>query len=74
MVDLNDVAMIPRSGDPVAAVVLTAQPAHVSWVFVDGKVRKRAGKLVGVDLARLQTLAQASHDYLIRTGGVKPQG
>jgi phosphoribosylformimino-5-aminoimidazole carboxamide ribonucleotide (ProFAR) isomerase len=53
--------------------VLVAQPSNVSWVFVDGVARKRDGKLAGVDINRLQKLAQASRDRLIAAGGVKPQ-
>jgi hypothetical protein len=37
----------------------------VSWVLVDGKVKKRAGKLVGVDYARIHALVQESHAYLM---------
>ena len=51
--------------DPIATVVLRAQPANVSWVFVDGQVRKQAGKLVGVDLARMRRLVQDSHTYIL---------
>jgi hypothetical protein len=32
---------------------------------VDGKVRKRAGKLVGVDVARMRRLVQDSHTYIL---------
>jgi 5-methylthioadenosine/S-adenosylhomocysteine deaminase len=63
LIDRNDVSMIPRTDDPAASVVLVGQPENVKWVLVDGKVRKRDGKLVGVDIAKLQTLSQASHDY-----------
>jgi 5-methylthioadenosine/S-adenosylhomocysteine deaminase len=73
LIDRNDVSMIPHTGDPAASVVLVAQPGHVKWVLVDGKVRKRDGRLVGVDIGRLQTLAQASHDYLIETAKLKAQ-
>ena len=73
LVDRNDVTMIPRSGDPVAGVVLVSQLSHVSWVFVDGKVRKRNGRLVDVDVDRLQALAQRSHNYLIETAKLKAQ-
>ena len=73
LIDMNDVSMIPRSGDPAAAVVLVAQPSHVSGVLVDGKVRKRNGRLVDVDVARLQKLAQASHDHLIEAAKLKAQ-
>jgi len=73
LIDRNDVSMIPWTGDPAESVVLVAQPSHVKWVLVDGKVRKRAGRLVGVDIDRLQTLAQASHDHLIETAKLKSQ-
>ena len=46
IVDLDDIALIPAS-DPVATVVLRAHAGNVSWVFVDGVAKKRAGKLVG---------------------------
>lgn len=73
LLDRNDVSMIPRTGDPAASVVMVAQPSHVKWVLVDGKVRKRDGRLVGVEVDKLQTLAQASRDYLIETAKLKSQ-
>jgi 5-methylthioadenosine/S-adenosylhomocysteine deaminase len=64
LVDLDDISLIPAT-DPIATAVLRAQPANVSWVLVDGKVRKRAGKLAGVDLARMRRLVQDSHTYIL---------
>ena len=64
LVDLDDISLIPAT-DPIATVVLRAQPANVSWVLVDGKVRKEAGRLVGVDLARMRRLVQDSHTYVL---------
>jgi 5-methylthioadenosine/S-adenosylhomocysteine deaminase len=64
LVDLDDISLIPAT-DPVATAVLRAQPANVSWMLVDGKVRKRAGKLVGLDLARIRRLVQDSHTYVL---------
>jgi cytosine/adenosine deaminase-related metal-dependent hydrolase len=64
LVDLDDITLIPTT-DPIATFVLRAQPADVSWVMVDGKVKKRAGKLVGVDLARVRRLVQESHGYIM---------
>jgi 5-methylthioadenosine/S-adenosylhomocysteine deaminase len=64
LVDLDDLSLIPAT-DPVATLVLRAQPANVSWVLVDGKVRKRDGKLVDVDLARTRELVQESHRYIM---------
>ncbi len=52
VVDLDDITLIPAR-DPVATVVLRAHAGHVSWVFVDGVAKKRAGKLVGFDEKRV---------------------
>jgi 5-methylthioadenosine/S-adenosylhomocysteine deaminase len=50
--------------DPVAAVTLCADVSNVDTVIVDGKVRKRDGKLLAdVDTARRQV--QASSEYLV---------
>jgi 5-methylthioadenosine/S-adenosylhomocysteine deaminase len=64
LVDLDDIGLIP-SADPVASVVLRAHAGNVSWVFIDGKAKKRDGKLVNVDLADLRKLVNSSHDYLL---------
>ena len=37
--------------------------------MVAGQLRKRAGKLVGVDLAKLRTETDASRDYLLAVSG-----
>jgi hypothetical protein len=39
--------------------------SNVDTVFVAGKAVKRAGKLVGVDLAGVRRQAAASRDYLV---------
>jgi 5-methylthioadenosine/S-adenosylhomocysteine deaminase len=64
LVDLDDLSLIPAT-DPVATLVLRAQPANVSWVLVDGRVRKRDGKLVDIDLARIRELVRESHGYIM---------
>jgi len=64
VVDLDDITLIPNT-DPVASFVLRAQPANVSWVLVDGQVRKRAGKLVGIDYDRIRRLVMESQVYLM---------
>ena len=64
LVDLDDLSLIPAT-DPVATLVLRAQPANVSWVLVDGKVRKRDGKLVDIDLARIRELVRELHGYIM---------
>jgi 5-methylthioadenosine/S-adenosylhomocysteine deaminase len=41
-------------------------------VMVAGQVRKRAGKLVGVDVAKLTADVTASRDYLLAASGYRP--
>jgi cytosine/adenosine deaminase-related metal-dependent hydrolase len=62
--DLDDITLVPAT-DPIATFVLRAQPADITDVLVDGKVRKRAGRLTGVDEARVRRLVRASHGYLM---------
>jgi 5-methylthioadenosine/S-adenosylhomocysteine deaminase len=64
VIDLDDIDLIPAA-DPIATVVLRVQAANVSDVFVDGQARKRNGKLVGVDLARVRALVEQSNAYLL---------
>lgn len=64
LVDIDGVNMYPVY-DPVASVVLLAQAADVSWVFVDGHVRKKNGKMVGIDLAQLRTRAVTAQQRLL---------
>jgi 5-methylthioadenosine/S-adenosylhomocysteine deaminase len=40
--------------------------------MVAGQVRKRAGKLVGVDVAKLTADVTASRDYLLAASGYRP--
>jgi 5-methylthioadenosine/S-adenosylhomocysteine deaminase len=47
------------------AVVTAMDTSNVDTVFVAGKAVKRAGKLVGVDLASVRRQAAASRDYLV---------
>jgi 5-methylthioadenosine/S-adenosylhomocysteine deaminase len=62
--DLDDITLIPAT-DKLATFVLRAQPANITCVLVDGKVKKRAGRLVGVDEARVRRLVAESHDYIM---------
>jgi 5-methylthioadenosine/S-adenosylhomocysteine deaminase len=45
---------------------------NVDTVFIAGRAIKRRGKLVGVDLARVQRQAEASRDYLVGKLGWPP--
>jgi cytosine/adenosine deaminase-related metal-dependent hydrolase len=50
--------------DPVAAVTLSADVSNVDTVIIDGKLRKRDGKLLA-DAAAARRLVEASRDYLV---------
>ena len=46
----------------VGAVVQSMDTSNVDTVFVAGKAMRRNGRMVGVDLARVQRLANAARD------------
>lgn len=51
------------------AVVLGMDTSNVDTVIIRGMVRKQSGSLVGVDVPRINRLAQESRDYILsRTG------
>jgi cytosine/adenosine deaminase-related metal-dependent hydrolase len=54
----------PRAEDPLASLVLQARPSDIDSVFVAGIARKRAGRLVGIDLQAVRAKAEASAEHL----------
>ena len=70
MVRTNDVAVFPLS-NAIGTIVQAVERSDVDTVMVAGKIRKRAGKLVDIDLARLASEATASRDYLLETSGYR---
>ena len=65
LVRTDDFGMTPMN-NPVGAFVYNAHPGLVDTILVDGKVVKRAGKLVDVDAARVRRLAVESRDDILR--------
>jgi cytosine/adenosine deaminase-related metal-dependent hydrolase len=55
----TDLNMAPV-GDPVMAIVRSAQPHNVDTVVVDGRILKRNGKLTGLDADEVATQAMES--------------
>lgn len=54
LVRLTDVNMLPAPDtDPVMQLIQHGQPANVDTVFIDGRLRKRGGRLVGVDAGKI---------------------
>jgi len=56
--------------DPVGAVVEGMDTSNIDTVMVRGKVLKRNGRLVGVDLKRIQRLVTASRNYVLHTASL----
>ncbi|HVB13822.1 MAG TPA: amidohydrolase family protein [Candidatus Dormibacteraeota bacterium] len=69
VVDTSGPHMFPLN-DAVNAVVAFAQPHDVRTVLVGGRVVKREGRLVDIDMARLRADAEAARDYLFQQSGV----
>ncbi len=65
MINLDDLNVMPVN-DAVSSAVTICNASNVSWVLIDGQVRKREGKLIGVDLERPRQQMADSHAFLTR--------
>jgi 5-methylthioadenosine/S-adenosylhomocysteine deaminase len=63
IISTDDPGMFPVN-NAYGAVVFNAHPGVVDTVLVAGKVVKRGGELVGIDMDRVKRLAYESRDYL----------
>jgi cytosine/adenosine deaminase-related metal-dependent hydrolase len=71
----DDVNMLPAiDTDPTYQLVQHAQPANVDTVVIDGRLRKYAGSLVGIDLSEVITNAAAAQTAIRRRAGLLPPG
>jgi cytosine/adenosine deaminase-related metal-dependent hydrolase len=52
------------------AIVQAMDTSNVDTVIVAGTFRKRGGRLVDVDLARVRRMAEASRDYIVERSGL----
>ncbi|MDR7482026.1 MAG: amidohydrolase family protein [Armatimonadota bacterium] len=57
--------------DPIGAVVWGMDTSNVDTVLVAGRILKRGGQLVGVDLARVRQLAYQSRDHVLAAPGFR---
>jgi 5-methylthioadenosine/S-adenosylhomocysteine deaminase len=67
----NGVAVFPVT-NAIGTIVQAIERSDVDTVMVAGEIRKRAGKLAGVDVARLMADVTASRDYLLEASGYRP--
>jgi len=72
MVRTNGVAVFPVS-NVLGTIVHAVERSDVDTVMVAGQLRKRAGKLIDVDVAKLSAEATASRDYLLDASGYRPE-
>src|SRR6202161_3445001 len=71
MVRTNGVALFPVN-NAIGTIVQAVERSDVDTVMVAGEIRKRAGKLIGVDVAKLTADVTASRDYLLEVSGYRP--
>jgi cytosine/adenosine deaminase-related metal-dependent hydrolase len=72
MVRTDGAAVFPLT-NAIGTVVQAVERADVDTVMVAGQLKKRGGRLLGVDLARLAREATASRDYLFAAAGYRPE-
>lgn len=58
--------------DPIGTVVASADTSNIDTVLVGGQVRKRHGRLAGVDLAALREQVTRSRDHILTAGDSVP--
>ena len=71
MVRTNGVAVFPVT-NVIGTIVQAVERSDVDTVMVAGAIRKRAGKLAGVDVAKLTADVTASRDFLFEASGYRP--
>jgi DeoR/GlpR family transcriptional regulator of sugar metabolism len=55
----------------IGTIVQAVERSDVDTVMVAGQLRKRTGKLIGVDTEKLAAEAIASRDYLLEASGYR---
>jgi cytosine/adenosine deaminase-related metal-dependent hydrolase len=68
MLRMDEINVTPVN-NVYGAIVLGMDTSNVDTVFIGGKIRKRAGKLTGVDLDAVRRRARESRDYIVAKAG-----
>jgi cytosine/adenosine deaminase-related metal-dependent hydrolase len=66
----HDMLNVMPMNNAVGAVVTSMGPQNVDTVLIAGKIMKRNGKLVGVDMNRLAKLGEAAKARVYKAAGV----
>jgi cytosine/adenosine deaminase-related metal-dependent hydrolase len=73
LVNTNALNLMPVN-NPVGAVVEFSHVGNIDTILVAGEVKKRGGKLVGVDLPAFRKKVDAARDGLFARAGVPTDG
>ena len=73
LVDTNSLNLMPMN-NPYGAIVESAHAGNVDSVWVNGRPRKRKGRLLDVDLPRLRERVNAARDGLFQRADVLSDG
>jgi len=68
MLRTNGVAVFPVT-NVIGTIVQAVERSDVDTVMVAGRLRKRSGKLIGVDVEKLSAEVSSSRDYLLKASG-----
>jgi 5-methylthioadenosine/S-adenosylhomocysteine deaminase len=71
MLRTDGVAVFPVN-NAIGAIVQAVGRSDVDTVMVAGAFRKRAGKLIDIDLTKLAADVSASREYLVNASGYRP--
>ncbi|MDK1386464.1 amidohydrolase family protein [Sinorhizobium sp. 8-89] len=70
VINANDVNLYPSS-NALGTVAGAAERSNVETVIIGGTIRKREGKLAGVDMAKVREATERSREYLFDAVGFK---
>jgi cytosine/adenosine deaminase-related metal-dependent hydrolase len=67
----DDINLYP-SNNAIGTVVQAAERSNVDTVIIGGRIRKYAGKVMGLDMTRLKAMVGESRDHLFKATGYQP--
>jgi cytosine/adenosine deaminase-related metal-dependent hydrolase len=67
----DDINLYP-SNNAIGTVVQAVERSNVDTVIIGGRIRKYAGKVIGLDMGRLKSMVAESRDHLFKTTGYQP--
>lgn len=71
LIRADDINLYP-SNNALGTVVHAAERSNVHMVMIGGRIRKRGGKVVGLDMAKLKAATEESREHLFSATGYEP--